>query len=327
METAASMSALVPASPSPLTTELAALAEDAHGYAADARAGSTRRIYRGKFRAFEAWCRARALAALPAHPATVVLYVTDCANAGRSVKTIEVAVAGIAFVHREAGHAWKASDALREVMSGIRRRVGVGAKQRKAALEGGHLRTVLAPLGASLADLRDRALLTVGWWGAFRRAVLASLHVRHLTEVPEGLLVTVERDKRDQEGRGHLVPLPFAASPEVCPVRALRAWRDAAGITRGPLFRSVDHGIVAPDAICARTVARIVKRAAERVGLDPAVLGGHSLRAGFVTTAARQGHALEAIMRHTGHEDERVARAYVRMATAFHGSVAKAVTI
>src|SRR6202042_2991166 len=119
----------------------------------------------------------------------------------------------------------------------------------------------------------------------------------------DGLIVTLKRSKTDQDGRGVEKGIPYASTPALCPVRALRAWLDAAGIEAGPIFRGVDrHGRVSSERITDRTVARIVQRCALAAGLDPSRFAGHSLRAGFATTAAQKGKSLDAIMRQTGHK-------------------------
>src|SRR4029077_2801930 len=109
----------------------------------------------------------------------------------------------------------------------------------------------------------------------------------------------------------------------VCPVRALVRWVEASGLAEGPLFRGIDrHGHVQPERLHPCSVARIVKRCAERVGLDPEKFEGHSLRAGFATTAPKHGKLLDAIMRQTLHRSERVARTYIRHAKLFDDNAA-----
>src|SRR5438105_6722887 len=120
---------LFPPRPAPLAT-LEHLVARANEYAADARASSTRKAYRGDFEAFEAWCAARALVALPAAPATVAVYLAALAEQGRRPSTIERALAGIAHVHKTQGAMWtRAHPAIGQVMSGIRRRLGVAPEQ------------------------------------------------------------------------------------------------------------------------------------------------------------------------------------------------------
>jgi integrase len=141
-----------------------------------------------------------------------------------------------------------------------------------------------------------------------RRGELVALDLADLELTSRGLLVTVRRSKTDQEGRGHQRAVPFGRSPETCPVRALAAWFEAANLTDGRVFRSVSrHG----------EVADVVKAHAQRAGLDPADFAGHSLRAGFVTSAAEKGASTERIMDHTGHRSVAMVRVYTRRADAF----------
>jgi integrase len=160
--------------------------------------------------------------------------------------------------------------------------------------------------------LRDRALLTLGWMGAFRRSELVALRVEDVTRTPEGLVVRVRCSKNDPKGRGGEKGIPRASRPSLCPVRALSAWLDAAGITTGALFRQVDRfGRVGEGALNDRTVARIVQRVAAAAGLDPRTVAGHSLRSGFITSAARKGRSAHAIMRLTLQRSEKTVHGYV----------------
>ena len=134
---------------------------------------------------------------------------------------------------------------------------------------------------------------------------------------------TLEKDKQqecvaddeggNEEGKGRKVALPVSAAPALCPVRALKTWLEAAGITAGPLFREVNrHGQVAGSALSGHSVARIVKRTAAAAGLEPGIFSGHSLRAGFVTTARAKGASAEHVMEQTGHKSAAMLARYDR---------------
>ena len=211
--------------------------------------------------------------------------------------------------------------AIRETMAGIRRKLGTSPASKKAPVGDAELAALVATLGEDLAGLRDRALLTLGWLSACRRSELVALDVADVEEQREGLLVHVRRSKRDQEGKGFHKGIPYASAPALC---AVRAWLEAAGIKEGPIFRGVDrYGHVSTTRLSDRSVARIAQRAASAAGLDPSRYGGHSLRSGFMTTAAEKGRPLEAIMRQTGHKTESVARGYIQHATVFVKNAAK----
>jgi site-specific recombinase XerC len=131
--------------------------------------------------------------------------------------------------------------AISEVMKGIRSTKGT-AQARKSPLLAAQLIRALATMRTDLVGLRDRALLLIGFSGAFRRSELVALDVADVEAGEDGITVTLRRSKTDQEG-GRKVRIPSIAGAETCPARALRAWREAASITEGRLFRSVNrHG-------------------------------------------------------------------------------------
>lgn len=198
-------------------------------------------------------------------------------------------------------------------MRGIRRVHGTRQRQVAPILVD-DLRAMVGPLGADLRDLRDRALLLVGFAGAFRRSELVAISCTDLERVPGGLIVTLSRSKTDQEGRGRDVAIPRGPG-DLCPMVALDAWLRSAGIEEGRVFLAIDcHGNVYGDGLSPESVARIIKKRAAAVGLDPARFSGHSLRAGFVTNAVAAGAPEWAIRRVTGHKSDAVLHCYMRPA-------------
>ena len=155
---------------------------------------------------------------------------------------------------------------------------------------------------AGLIGARDRALILLGFAGAFRRSELVALDIEDCAFGKDGLTVTLRRSKTDQEGAGRKIGIPYGSNPETCPVRTIQAWIEQAGISAGPLFRSISrHGQVQPGRLSPIDVARVVKKLAERAGLDAAKYAGHSLRAGHATSAAIAGASERSIMNQTGH--------------------------
>ena len=314
--------ALTHASPTAVTLR-PELVEQAREYATASTSENTRRAYSRQWAAFVAWCGARQLGALPASPATVALYASDLASQGLKAATIGQAMVAVSAAHGAAGLPSPRSDAnLRKVLRGIRRTLGVAQKEAAPVLAS-HLRTMVAALPAGLGGLRDRAVLLVGFTGAFRRSELAALEVRDVAFSPEGVTVTLRRSKTDQEGRGRLVALPYSSTPEVCPVRVLRSWLEAAAVTTGPGFREVTrHGQVGATALTGRSIARLVKRAGAAAGLEGQDFSGHSLRAGFVTQAKIAQKDEASIMRQTGHLSVAMVRKYDRRADLWRDNAA-----
>jgi integrase len=197
-------------------------------------------------------------------------------------------------------------------MSGLRRQLGV-AQQQKTALEIGSLRAVLARIPGDMRGVRDRALLLIGWAAALRRSELAALVASDLQFEPDGLIIHVRRSKTDQESAGEVVAVPFGAQAETCPGRAVREWLAVAG-NDGAVFRRIDrHGNIGSN-LTATAIASIIRARASTAGIT-GNFAGHSLRAGFATTAAHAGRSETAIMRHGRWKSVQVARRYIR-----HGS-------
>ncbi len=301
---------------------LFAAGERARDYAQQARAANTRRAYRADWADFTAWCRDRRLTALPATPETVVLYLSDLAMS-RKTSTLQRRLSAISQAHKAAdletptGH-----HAVRAVWSGIRRVKGT-AQEGKAPAVTRDLRAMVATLPGTLPGLRDRALLLLGFAGAFRRSELAGLDIADVTTTRDGLVVDLRRSKTDQEGEGRRIGIPYGSRPGTCPVRAVQDWLAAAKIASGPLFRGVNrHGQVGKTRLSDRAVALIVKRAAAAAGLDPARYAGHSLRAGLATSAAAAGVSERAIMAQTGHKSLPMVRRYIREGSLFNENAA-----
>lgn len=307
--------------------ELGLLAEQAARLIRAAKATSTRKAYAADLDDFQRFAVRHSLPFLPSTPETVVLYMTDLASR-LSVATIRRRMAAITCAHKEAGYADSPASArrhyvVREVMAGIKRTLGT-AQQGSEPLLISDIRRIIAAAPANLLGLRDRALVLVGFSGAFRRSELASiLEFRDLAFTEGGLYIRLRRSKTDQEQQGRNVAVPMGQHPETCPVRALRSWLEAAAIASGPVFRSVDrHGHVAAHALSPRSIAKILKCAATRAGIDATLIAGHSLRAGMATQASINGSGELEIARTTGHHSEKMVRRYIRVADPFQAIAA-----
>ena len=287
--------------------------ERARQYAWNTRAQATYRAYAVHWRAFETWCTRAGLNPLPAQPETVAAFLVADAERHKPA-TLTARLAAIAWRHRIA-RLPNPCDALevREMLRGIRRTKGARPVRKRAATLD-IIRRMVRACGDDLRGKLYRALLLVGFWGAFRRSELAGLRVGDITFTDYGARVLVARSKTDQEGEGQWKQLERLDDQELCPVHALRSWLAAAGITSGPAFRSINllSGKVNPKGISARHIARIVKLLAERIGESPHEFSGHSLRAGFVTSALAAGAGELDVMEQTGHKTARMLAVYSR---------------
>jgi integrase len=289
----------------------------ARGFAEASLSPNTRRAHESDWRDFASFCSAQGLRALPAAPQTVAGYAAALASKAK-IATIRRRLASISTLHQRAGYDSPcAHRAVRDVMRGIGREHGV-APSRKAAVTLDALRAMLLAIdGDDLAARRDRAILLLGFAAALRRSEIAAIHFEDLRWSKRGLLLRIPRSKTDQLGEGVEIAVPFVPNEALCAARAVRRYVAAAAITTGPLFRSMDmHRELGDDAIQGQDVARLVKRLARRARVD-GDFSGHSLRAGFATSAAAAHVSLDAIARTTRHKSLAVLLTYVRPAQAF----------
>jgi site-specific recombinase XerD len=290
-----------------------------HAYQRASNAEATVRAYRADAEVFETWCARYGFRSLPASSEAVAAFLVAEAEAGRAVSTISRRCAAIRYAHKLVGAPDPTEDeGVRAAVKGIRRRVGT-APTRKAAATVDVVAAMLMHTPQTLTGKRDRALLALGFAGAFRRSELVALDVEDLREDPEGLRVLVRRSKTDQEGAGFEKAIPHGRL--VKPVALVGEWLDAAGITSGPVYRPVSRSgtVRGAERLTTQTVAAIVKRYAAAAGLDASSFGAHSLRAGYITTAAERGADLARIMDQSGHRDTRTVVGYIRRANVFKG--------
>ncbi len=300
----------------------------AQAYARGSRASSTWRAYTSDMADFRRWCAEQQppRSALPAAPETVALYLTALAQV-RAPATLRRRLSAISVAHQVAGHdSPTGHPAVRAVWAGIRRSRSVAPRKVRAArtpiiaalvapLVSGATTAGPAPGGQppapGLAEVRDRALLLLGFAGALRRSELVALDIADVTEDDHGLRLRIRRSKTDQDGAGVLRGLPYGSHLLTCPVRAWRAWLARSGLTEGPAFRAVDrHGRLGTRRLSDRAVADMIQRRAAAAGLE-GPFAGHSLRAGFATESYAQGVPELAVMRHGRWRSALVMRGYV----------------
>jgi site-specific recombinase XerD len=287
-----------------------------------AKAAATVVAYRSDWNHFVTWCNDQGLKSLPASAETLAAYLADLANTYKP-STLQRRLAAISQAHQMAGVDNPAhSTPVRLTMQGIRRALGTASSQA-APIRLQELRAMIAVLPDNLLGTRDRALLLLGFAGAFRRSELVGLDVEDVETTVEGLRVTLAKSKTDQEGQGEVKGIPYGRRKDTCPVQALQVWLAAAQITSGPLFRSVNrHGQLQTGRLSDKAVTLVVKRSATAAGLDADKYSGHSLRAGLATAAAAAGAQERDIMRQTGHRSIATVRRYIREGELFRNNPA-----
>ena len=201
-----------------LPAELTATLELAADFAKASKAKATQDAYGSDFRIFESWCRPRGLRALPATAESLCAFLADEASAGRRASTLGRRLAAIRYFHRAAGYDTPTGDEkVKAVLSGIRRTIGAAPVRKRAATP--DIVIAMSPTATSLRALRNRAIILLGFAGAFRRSELVALTVEDLEETPEGMLVTLRRSKTGLGGGGFGgLNASMTTFPSVCAV-------------------------------------------------------------------------------------------------------------
>lgn len=319
-----SMTAVSATSPDTLAEPGGRLSEEiaaARVYRTQAKAANTLRAYTSDWVRFEGWCDERGLTPLPARTEAVATYLAALALAGKADTTIGRHLAAIGWKHRQAGDLPPTSRDARRViadtLAGIRREGRIRPSARKAAITARELAAMIAVAeGEGTRSIRDRAILALGMAAALRRSELVGLELRDLELVDKGLKLTLRYSKTDQEGEGQEIAVP--AGKVLKPLERLKAWLAVRGHGAGPLFYQIDPQGRPTDApMSDRSIARLIQKYAGRVGIDPEAVAGHSLRAGFLTEASRNGSTIAKMQEVSRHKKVEVLLGYVRSAELF----------
>ncbi len=357
----ASIRSAVAAAP-PSTVSLGMLGTQAARYAAQSHGAGTRRAYGSAWTAFAAWCAAHRRDPLCGDPGLVALYLTQRADAGLAVSSLQVARAAIRAAHRLAGIPLDLGDPrLAMVMEGISRSQAARPRRQAAAAIPDLLRRLLSALpapntpdaAAPALAARHRAMLLIGFGAALRRSEIVALTVGDVNVVDgRGLAVRVRRSKTDQHGHGRSIAIwANHRDPDFCAVTAFAEWmgfrRTAPDWTAAaaeppplphdprdldarraeqPLFCGVTSaGALTGTAMSDKIVARMIKQACLHAGIDPARFSGHSLRRGLLTAAGDLQLPLVDLMRQSRHKSVDTALTYIEAGDAWRNNITEPV--
>lgn len=280
---------------------------------------ATKRAYGADIRHFEA-----SGGIIPASPQHVAEYLAGLAQTHKAA-TISRRLASLSKAHRAQGadDPGKA-EIVKSTMRGIRRMIGTAQREAKPLLKE-DLFAILERMGDRPKDIRDKALLLIGFAGAFRRSELVGLDRADIEQVRQGIVITLRQSKTDQVGAGRKVGIPFGRT-KWCPVRHLADWLHQAEIEGGAIFRVINrHCHISDVRLSGEAVSIIVRQRVKTAGFDPDVYSGHSLRAGLATSAAMAGASTMSIRRTTGHTSDAMLSRYVRLGDMFTDNAAGAV--
>ena len=338
--------ALVPVAVAGALTLYEADKAAAREYAVRARADNTRRLYATYQRRFEAYATSRGQRALPASPELVAAFLAALAREPgtrgaphKSTATLDVALAAIAFAHKQARLLFETKHpVIEEAWAGIRHTFGTAPVQ-KAPFIPFHpeLRKALRE-----ESLRNRALILFTFHSGGRRSESLRANIEQLVFVREpppgldGIRFTLPKSKTDQQGEGKTKILYRQKAVDICGVAAVEAYlASRGGPAFGPLFPGKRGNRYLSGSVFSELVKRVVTRAgaiateeagdeetltdeartaleSKLAGLNPDDYSSHSIRAGVVTMLKAMGKSDGDVQAVTGHEDPRTVARYDR---------------
>jgi len=305
-----------------IITDIKALQEETLLNLQSSKANNTVRAYKSDFNDFSLFCVQNGFKSLPSEPKIVSLYLTHLSTKDIKMSTLKRRLVSIGVIHKLKGYYLDTKHpSIIENIMGIKRRKGSVQKGKKPLLIN-YLKQIINVIDEDKNDeiktIRDRSIILIGFSGVFRRNEIVSLDYDDLDFVPEGLKITLKRSKTDQFGEGTLKGLPYFESSQYCPVLSLKKWIKISNINSGPLFRRFSKGSKLTDIrLTDQTVALLIKKYLNLVGIDSKNYSGHSLRSGFATSAAESGAEERNIMAMTGHKSPEMVRRYIKEANIF----------
>jgi integrase len=157
-------------------------------------------------------------------------------------------------------------------------RIGGTAAKKKEPLTIDRLPAIVSAMPDDLAALRDRALLLLGYAGAYRRSELVALDVGDLRFTAQGLVVWIAGAKNDPRKAGRELYVPRLPSERIdlCAIAALEGLLQVIG-AEGPVFLTFDlRGRLTGNRLDPSDVARVLRRRAAAAGVV-GDFAGHSL--------------------------------------------------
>ncbi len=293
-------------------------------------ADNTRIAYQKGWSKFVDYCIAESITnPLSASPNQVARFFVNLATHPNrqsgtipSMGTVMIYKCAVNKKYLEAGKSSPTNHPLvRSTLRGLARLKGSSSRQVMALREY-HIGAMLQVCSNTLIGKRDAAIIAVGFAGALRRSEICNLIVDDIDfldsfkENEDRIMLTIRQSKTDQQGKGQKIPI--LDGRVIRPIERLRLWLEGSGITSGPLFQTMKRGgHLRGKPMHHSDIPRIVKHYAALIGIDPKDVAGHSLRAGFVTSAAVHHARLDKIMSVTRHTNPSTVMRYIRDADAF----------
>lgn len=298
--------------------------DDIKIYANKAKAASTNRAYTSDIKQFEEWCKNNGVTSVPVDSVVLCAFITVLANSGLKVSTIERKKAAIAYAHKmQKLPNPNLHEDVSEVMKGIRNSKKCKQNKKKPITDDILIEMLKHCSGDDLRSVRDRAILVTCFLGAFRRSELVALRMEDISFNEKGIDVFIATSKTDQEGKGETIALLDGVNFRLN--RTLKNWIDLAKIKSGYIFRPFKKGSkkLNDRHISTSYFAELIKKYANLIGENEVDFSGHSLRRGFMTTAAKNNAKIKKMMGVSRHKKVDTALGYIDDANSYEDHAAE----
>ena len=280
--------------------------------------------YEKGWRRFETYCRQTGRVSLPASVETIISFLVYLSNEPKtlskkpiSMGTIILYRSAIQKAHQLSNHQSPTNHPkVCQIIAGLKRMLGTAPK-RVSALRDFHIKQMLKKCSNTPIGARDAAILALGFAGALRRSEICQLKYEDIQIINAtktmslSMTITIRKSKTDQEGKGQKIAI--VEGDGLKPISVLLKWLKISKIEEGYLFQSLfKGGRLRGNKMHHSDIPRIVKHYGSLIGIDSADISGHSLRAGFVTSAVAHGARLDKIMETTRHKTPQTVLHYMR---------------
>ena len=273
---------------------------------------NTKRTYQNAYRSFALWCEQNNCKNITTE--IVLMFLTDLSKTHK-ISTVKTYFSALKSLAKEQNITLD-KDKFNKFFKGLNNKHPEKRPQGSKALDFEQLKDIVKSIDTStIKGKRDKAILLLAFYGAFRRSEIANLDLSDLTENNKGFTVLVRNSKTDKDYKGIYKAIPYNfKDPEICPVRAIKDWINTSDITQGALFRTIKKGgKLTQNRISDNDIYRLIKRLAP--DFSP-----HSLRSGFITTASKKGANPQMIMQQTGHKTVQMIAHYTRPANIWQNN-------
>ena len=297
---------------------------------------NTQIAYKSDWEDFKDFCNKYKVSSIPADYETVrnyLVYLSKGIKQDYKLNTIKRRIASIAHFHTENNVPFDTRHSIIKNQMNVIKRSLKGKLEQTSPLLFEDLKKIIDVIDeeilknpSRLINYRDKCIILIGWFGAFRRSELVNLKIENIEINNQGLSIKMDKSKTDQEGKLEAKGIEKSDSPNspYCPVNSYAKWLHLSSIRNGLIFRQIDtSNRIFHEDLSDKSISLIIKNWARKSLISDNKLSGHSFRAGYATELAKAGASETEIMKTTQHKSADMVRRYIRDAETMRTAAKK----